>query len=72
MAVIQVKVNEKGCTLTRKTEITSNLTDATVSIEEGDMCAVAWVEFKYVLSDGWDIGARATTIDAIRALVAGK
>jgi hypothetical protein len=41
MAVIQVRVNEKGCTLTRRTEITSNPTDATVSIEGGDMCAVA-------------------------------
>jgi hypothetical protein len=72
MAVIQAKVNEEGCTLTRKTEITSTLTDATVSIEGGDMCTVAWVDLKDVLSDGWDIGARATTIDAIRALVAGK
>jgi hypothetical protein len=72
MAAIQVNVNEKGCTLTRKTEITSNLTDATVSIEGGDMCVVAWVDFKDALSDGWDIGERATTIDAIRALVAGK
>ena len=72
MPLIQVKVNEEGCTLARTTEITGNLTAAAVSIEEEAMCTVAWVDLKDVLSDGWDIGATATTIDAIRALVAGK
>ena len=72
MPLIQVKVNEEVFTPTQKTEITSKLTDATVSIEGGEMCTEAWVDIEEVLSDEWEIGGLAMTTDAIRALVAGE
>jgi 4-oxalocrotonate tautomerase len=72
MPLIQVQVNEEGFTPTQKTEITSNATDATLSIEGGDMCNVAWADIEPVLSDEWEIGGLAMTTDAIRALIAGE
>jgi 4-oxalocrotonate tautomerase len=72
MPLIQAKVNEEVFTPTQKTEITSNLTDAIVSIEEGDMSTVAWVDIEEVFTDEWEIGVLAMTTDAIRALVAGE
>ena len=72
MHLIQVKLNEEIFTPTQKTEITSNVPDATVSIEEGDFCSVAWVDIREVLSDEWEIGGLAMPTDAIRALVAGE
>jgi phenylpyruvate tautomerase PptA (4-oxalocrotonate tautomerase family) len=72
MPLIEAKGERGSFTPTQKTKITSNFTDAIVSIEEGDMSTIAWDNIEEVFSDEWEIGGLAMTTDAIPALVAGE
>ena len=56
MPLIQGKVNEEVFTPAQKTEIASNLTDDTASIEGADVGAVAWIDIEQALTDEWEIG----------------
>ncbi len=72
MPLIQVKLIEESFTPTEKKEIAPKLTDAMVSIEEGNTPSAARLDIEDILSDEWDFGVPAMTIDAIRALIAGE
>ena len=72
MELNELKMNLKVCRPTQKTEITSNLADATVSVKEGDLCNITWVDMEQVLTEEWAIGGLAMGTGAIRALVAGE
>jgi len=70
MSLIQVKLIRETFTPTEKKEIATKLTDAMVSIEEENMPAATRVDIENILSDEWDFGVSAMTIDAIRILIA--
>lgn len=72
MPLNQVKLIEKTFTPTPKKEIDTKLTDAMVSIEEENMPPETRIDIEEVLSDEWDFGVSAMTIDAIRILIAGE
>lgn len=72
MPLIQVKLIKESFTPTEKKEVAAKLTDAMVSIEEENMPAATRVDIEDVLSDEWDFGVSAMTIDAIRILIAGE
>jgi hypothetical protein len=70
MDLIELKMNHKVCRPTQKTEIISNLANATVSVKEGDLCKITWVDIEQVLTEEWTIGGLAMRTDAIQARVA--
>jgi hypothetical protein len=72
MPLIQGQGNHEVVIPNQKTEVTPILTDAAVPIEGGNLAPAAWVDIEEALSDEWEIGTSAMTIDAIRALVAGE
>ncbi len=72
MSLIQAKLIEEAFTPTEKKEIVAKITDGIVSIKQQNGPTVTWVDIEDVLSDEWEIGAPAMTIDAIHALVAGE
>jgi 4-oxalocrotonate tautomerase len=72
MDLIELKMNQKVCTPARKAEITGNFADAAMSVKEGDLCNIAWVDIEQVLSEEWAIGGLAIRTDATRALDAGE
>ncbi len=72
MSLIQAKLIEEGFTPAEKKEIVAKITDGIMSIKQQNGPTVAWADIEDVLSDEWEIGAPAMTIDAIHALVAGE
>jgi len=72
MSLIQAKLIEEAFTPTEKKEIVAKITDGIMSIKQQNGPTVAWADIEDVLSDEWEIGAAAVTIDAIHALVAGE
>ena len=72
MSLIQAKLIEESFTPSEKKEIVAKITDRVASVKQQNGPTVAWVDIEEVLSDEWEIGAPAMTIDAIPALVADE
>ena len=72
MPLIQVKVIEEVFTPAQKKQIIAGITDAVVAIEGENMRPVTWVIIEDVRSGDWGMGGQPTTVEAVRALAAGK
>jgi len=72
MPLIQVKTINETFTATQKTEIITKLTDAMVSIAGENLRPVTWITIEEICSGEWGIGGQPITIDAVRAMAAGK
>lgn len=73
MPLMQVKLVEKALMSNERMGIANaELTNKIVSLEEKNIAPSDWADDEDVLSDEWEMGVSAMTIDAVRALVAGK